>query len=130
MTTTTTMKLRKYHDEILRHRLDADCTVECLLDYAEGEAPIAHSPEAAEAAVGEIYRMLDAGEIDFGCLSRLAVEVLVDCIEGSTFFADENQAIAMGEWTKARSRAAHAAADELEKWISEAAGRRVRCTRF
>lgn len=92
--------------EILKHRLDVpDAIADTLTDDAR----------FPEYSWGEIRERAESiaehpNEIELDQLSALGLAILQDCCDGSTFFADIDDAIERGEvsrgWATARYRAA------------------------
>lgn len=119
------MKLTPTQIAILDHRLSTGNIPDVLAETEELGISLAE----AEAAAASVARMIEAREIPMEKLSRAEQEVLADCIEGSTYFCDELDAIALGQTTRGKQYRHHAAADHLEKAFSIAFGRRIRCVR-
>lgn len=127
-----TIKLTDSEWGILEHRLDlTDCLGECYADtmYAEAEdagrkmSDEEHRSlmETAEAAAdklnGEIRR---TRQIDTDKLTALDKWILADCLDGSTFFCDMEDAVWDGELTKGKALSLHKAGHSLERKFNEA----------
>lgn len=119
------MKLTKTQIDLLDHHLSAGVIAEVLAETED----LAISLAEAEKAVDTVDRMVASGDLPLESLSRVELEVVIDCLEGSTYFCGEGDAIALGETTRGRQAERHKAANALEKAVSAAAGRQVLCTR-
>lgn len=119
------MKLTKTQIDILDHHLSSGCVADVLADTEE----LGISLNAAERAVANVERMVATGELPLESLTREEREVVIDCLEGSTYFCDWDDAIALGESTRGKQLEAHKAANSLEKILSTTFGRRVECVR-
>lgn len=106
------------------HRLDSGCVADVLF-----ESEIADDFDCAECAVKVIEGCVKMGELPLEKLNPLEFAVIVDCLDGSTFFADSNDAVTSKQITNQKLTAWHKAANELEKQVSEVAGREIYCTR-
>ena len=122
------MKLTKTQLGILMHRLElADCIADCFSSELVGEPCYQEKYNEVEcAAVGLCLRIRNTDKIPES-LTPLEIEILVDCLDGSTFFADEKDSVERGEITKSQSAAACAAANSLGVIISRIAGYPVSC---
>lgn len=120
------MKLTKTQIDILDHRLSSGCVADCLADTEE----LGISLTDAECAVEKIKRMVKEGEIPLESLTPTELEVVIDCLDGSTYFANADDAVTLHETTRGAVLEAHKAATRLEAEISKAAGRRVLCVRY
>lgn len=106
------MKLTKPMKEILLHRLEEGViagVLECSEICTETEA------EEAEARV---ISAVNSGEIDLSKLTTVEWEVFKDALDGSTFFADSADAVALGPkgggYTRGQLLTWHKAANALE----------------
>jgi hypothetical protein len=124
-------KLKKWEKEILLHRLElTDALEECLGAYQNGSDPEdefkGFEEEELRLAIG-----IQLEYVQHGCLalSPVAPEiekaVLADLLEGSTWFSGHDEAIATGEISRSMGQRHIKAAKNLEKMISELAGREV-----
>lgn len=120
------MKLTTIQADILDHRLGSGCVADVLADTEE----LGISLEEAESAVASVERMIKSGDLPLESLTRIEREVLIDCLDGSTYFCDEGDAIALGETTRGKQLACHKAANALESAFGKAFGRDVECVRF
>ena len=123
---------------ILEHRLDIhDCVADCYADtmFCEArdrgekmtneqhKAAYAEADEAGSRLNGEIRR---ARQINANTLTELEKWILADCLEGATFFAEMDEAVARfqhyGEGTMSRGRALalRKAGKSLERKFNEA----------
>ena len=127
--TTDQMKLTPTQIDILDHRmsLGAEHIAECIWSNEEFDPPTTQAE--AEAACASVEKMLLAGFIPLESLTLAERRVMDDLLDGSTYFANEEDAIALGETTRSKSRTRHKAADELETAFTAAFGERVRCAR-
>jgi hypothetical protein len=119
------MNLTASHQEILLHRLDSGAIADCLADTEELQI----SREDAENATLEVTKMVKSGRIYLDQLGYAQKEVLIDCLEGSTFFAGWEDAVATRETTRGRMLNLFKAAVELEEAFTAAFGRQINCTR-
>lgn len=120
------MKLASLEIDILEHRLSSGSIAECLADTEELDISLVE----AEAAVAQVMADVKAGNLPLYTYSRIELEVVIDCLDGSTYFAGSDDAVAEGNLTRQKLTAQHKAADTLESAVSLVAGRRVKCVRF
>ena len=83
----------------------------------------------AEADAEMVWQASLAGKLDIANLTPGQLAVLIDCMEGATFFADSDDACASGQVSRSTLYRWHAAADALEAKVSAAAERRVNFVR-
>ncbi len=121
----TLMKLTPIQKDILLHRLDSGCIAEVLV-----ESDYMTDLYSAEAAVDSVTVKVKSGVLDLESMPQTECWVLEDCLDGSTYFADEDYAIERNQTTKSKSRTAHKAADALEDAFSQAWNRQIVCARF
>lgn len=122
------MRLTPTQLAILLHRLElADCLADCFSSELVGEPGYDARYNEVESAASDLCLYVRRNGCWPDALTPLQLEILVDCLEGSTWFADEEDAIARGDLTKSKSRTAHKAADELETILSGLAGYGVVC---
>ncbi len=114
------MKLTPTQKDLLLHRPE-DCIVECLADTEE----LNITADQAQTAVAEVTAMIETGEIDIVGLNRIQREVFKDMLDGSTYFCDADDAIALGETTKGKVAGAHRNADALEQAYFSVTNERV-----
>jgi hypothetical protein len=117
---------------ILEHRLDIhDCIAECYADtmYSEaegrGEKMTTAQHKAAYDAADEAGHRLNCDisrtrQIDSDKLTDLDKFILADCLDGSTFFNDCEDAVAEGHWTHQKLNALMRSASALERKFNEA----------
>lgn len=117
------MKITPTQRMILEHRLDAGVIPDVL---AESEIC---TVEQGEIACASIERMLRENEIKFEILTQWELEVVIDCLDGSAFFANSKDAVALGEISKSQLNTMHKAADQLQDEILKTTGRKVYCVR-
>jgi hypothetical protein len=142
------MKLTPTQYELIDHRLSlgAELFVEVLMDHAEEppwtEAEVSSAWEAVNQQVARRVVTLEK-------LTPCELEIFCDCLEGSTFFCDREDAVALYElgtaelrakvkrplyltegkphgYSRSKLRTMNKAADELQAEILRATGRR--CT--
>lgn len=119
------MKLRFTAAEwaIIEHRLTLDdCLADVLSDTYDWDW------EETREKVSNFYRRLRSffqahGEVEFEVndLTEVEREALIDCVDGSTWFASSENAVASGEISWGRLMAQRQCAERIEKKM-EAAG--------
>ena len=113
------VKFTKLELEIIDDRLSLwDAISECLTDCAEGEEPmVEEAPRQVEERVIMIYEEgIFAREFDFDALSNLDRAILLDCVDGSTFFADwSNRTFADDSLSSSKAGAYTRARRSIEK---------------
>lgn len=116
-------KLSKPQVEILQHRLGSGCVADVLW-----ESEVVEDVKDAEAAVAAVQAYVEKGELpeDDG-ITPLEREVLADCLDGSTFFANIDDAVALSHVNRGQFLSWRRAATELETLISRLCGRQVSC---
>jgi hypothetical protein len=117
---------------ILEHRLDIhDCIAECYADtmYAEAEGRGAKMTDEqhkaaydlANDAGGDLNNAIRASkQIDTDKLTDLDKWILSDCLDGSTFFCDIDDAVWDGELTKGKALSLRKAGHSLQRKLNEA----------
>ena len=117
---------------ILEHRLDIyDCIAECYADtmYVEaedrGEKMTDEQHKAAYAVAYDAGSRLNcdirnARQIDTDKLTDLDKWILADCLDGTTFFTDMDDAVWDGELTKGKALALRKAGHSLQRKFNEA----------
>jgi len=110
--------------EILMHRLDSGCVADVL--FESDLAPL----DEAENAVHRVTNFVKARTLPLEDLTTLELAVVEDCLDGCTYFADCDDAMARNQTTRAKVRGWHKAADALEEAVSKAVGHQVTCARF
>ncbi len=119
------MKLTPSQKALLQHRLSADVIAGCLADTEELKISLAEAEEAER----KISAWVEAGQLPLEQMNKVEIEVVRDCLDGSTFFADEDDNIALGYTTRGKQRTFHKAADQLEAEILRVTGAPVRTIR-
>lgn len=95
--------------EIIKHRLEVpDAISECLGEEGHNTQLVWENCDIL---------LMTKGKITFEDLLPLEKEIIIDCCEGSTFFCDMEDAVALGELTKSQSIYFHKSADLLEKLL-------------
>jgi hypothetical protein len=120
------IKLTNNEWEIIEHRLSlSDAIAEALTDdldacrTQEAEAKIIYNE--VERQVEELRASIEATKtIDIDSLRHYQREALKDCMEGSTFFADIDDAVFEGEMTKGKVMALRKAGHSLQRKLNEA----------
>jgi hypothetical protein len=120
------IKLTNNEWEIIDHRLSlSDAIAEALTDdldacrTQEVEAEIIY--KEVERQVEDLRASIEATKIiDTDSLRHYQREALKDCMEGSTFFADIDDAVFEGEFTKGKALALRKAGYSLERKLNEA----------
>ncbi len=120
------IKLTNNEWEIIEHRLSlSDAIAEALTDdldacrTQEAEAKIIYNE--VERQVEELRASIEATKtIDIDSLRHYQREALKDCMEGSTFFADIDDAVFEGEMTKGKVKALRKAGHSLQRKLNEA----------
>jgi hypothetical protein len=126
------IKLTDNEYEILDHRLSL---VQCLAEvYADTlaieaeDAGVAFADEQyhaaytlAENAAEKLWETLGrTRQIDADALTDVEKFALADCLDGSTFFCDMDDAVFEGELTKGKALALRRAGQSLERKLNEA----------
>jgi lipase chaperone LimK len=111
--------------EIAEHRLSlSDAIAEMLTDGLDSDMPEDERELIFEEIEGEVETLRKTVEltktIDTDTLTRYQREALVDCMEGSTFFADMDDAVFEGEFTKGKALALRKAGHSLQRKLNEA----------
>lgn len=117
------MKLTPTQYLILEHRISGGTIAEVLADTEDLNVTY----DEAQIAVDAVEKMINSRNLPLETLTPLELEVVIDCLDGSTFFASADNAIACGEYTRSKLNTALKAAAELEDAVSKVAGRRVSC---
>ena len=127
-----TIKLTDNEWGILEHRLDIhDCIAECYADtmYSQAEDSCkkmtAAQHKAAYDAANEAGHRLNCDirktrQIESDKLTDLDKFILADCLDGSTFFSDCEDAVAEGHWTHQKLNALMRSASALQRMFNEA----------
>ena len=119
------MKIKLTDSEwgILEHRLDlADCLADCLHnddDATEGENE-ENWQRVYEAADALNRKISQTKTIDVDALTELDKEILADCLDGSTFFCDSEDAVKNGDWSRQQLNALQRAGRSLQQKLNEA----------
>lgn len=103
------MNLNPTEKELLQHRLDVP---DALADALEEEFSHPYVEECARVLAKALRTSAD---LDFSKLSACQLALLKDCIEGSTFFADAEDAVAAGTTTRSQLMHWQKAAHSLER---------------
>ena len=116
------IKLTNTEWEILEHRLGvSDCIADALYDFGLTEAENEERWTQVQDAADALYDSLgSAREIDTGALTEIDREILADCLSGSTFFADLDDAVHYGDLTRGKALAIRKAGRSIERKLNEA----------
>ena len=111
--------------EIVEHRLSlSDAIAEMLTDDLDPDMPEDERELIFEQVEDEVETLRKTIEltktIDTDTLTRYQREALADCMEGSTFFADMDDAVFEGESTKGKALALRKAGHSLQRKLNEA----------
>ena len=127
------MKLTPTENEILLHRLAVpDALADTLTDCAEGESPALPdvSREYVEQVAAELHEAMQARAFIPSVLTPTERAILADCVEGSTFFGNIEDAVALGEVSKSKAARQVAAMESLAEKIGRLIGRQVKPALF
>ena len=112
------MNLTTNEWEIIDHRLGApDCIADALTDGDEIDPPILKSSH--QEVIDRAWHLSGYGQASIDFESKLDREIIIDCLDGCTFFADIDDAVASGELSKGKCLAYHKAANSLEKKFNQ-----------
>lgn len=102
--------------QMIEHRLTlSDCLADCLHDT------FGWRWSDVEAVANNLYKSLKASRtIDTDALNPVEIEVIRDCVDGSTWFCDSEDAVATRQMTRGRLLGWHKSAAALEKKLAEA----------
>lgn len=108
------IKITKLQQEMLKYRLDIPCAIKEVFADTEHLSDI--SEQAIESAIDVIEKAVNNGQL---CnktmkLNFVEKELLIDIVDGSTFFANVDQ-----EETAYKAHAINRSADNLEEKIFE-----------
>jgi len=123
-----TMNLTKTELEIICHRL---AVTDAITEVVAEEYP-SITPETIMAEVKKImlwFRGERSVRLDWSNLTDLQQFILLDCAEGSTFFASLEDAHIAGDISSSRLSTYHRAADSLEEKLTNVIQRHVRIPR-
>lgn len=105
---------------IVEHRLTLDdCLADCICDtfelYADGDW------ERIRQMASDLYTQVKkTKQIDFDKLDKMQIEIITDCLEGSTYFGSIEDALASGEINKGQYMSMFKAAQSLERKFASA----------
>ena len=108
------IKLTNLEWAIIEHRLSPwGCLTECLEEKFEPNITY-------ETAQTLFYKLKVERVINFEELRPLQIEILKDCLDGSTYFAGDLDAVATKELSRGKFLAQRRAAKSLEKKFNKA----------
>ena len=118
--------------EIIDHRLSlSDAVAEMLTDGLDANMREDERELIFEQAQDEVEALRKSTElsktIDIDALTRYQREALTDCLDGSTFFCDMDDAVFEGHLTKGKAMALRKAGHSLERKLNEAGIEGVMC---
>jgi hypothetical protein len=127
-----TIKLTDNEWEIIDHRLSlSDAVAEMLTDGLDATMREDERELIFEQAQDEVEALRKSTEltktIDIDALTRYQREALTDCLDGSTFFCDMDDAVFDGHLTKGKAMALRKAGHSLERKLNEAGIEGVMC---
>jgi hypothetical protein len=127
-----TIKLTDNEWEIIDHRLSlSDAVAEMLTDGLDANMREDERELIFEQAQDEVEALRKSTEltktIDIDALTRYQREALTDCLDGSTFFCDMDDAVFEGHLTKGKAMALRKAGRSLERKLNEAGIEGVMC---
>jgi hypothetical protein len=127
-----TIKLTDNEWEIIDHRLSlSDAVAEMLTDGLDANMREDERELIFEQAQDEVEALRKSTEltktIDIDALKRYQREALTDCLDGSTFFCDMDDAVFEGHLTKGKAMALRKAGHSLERKLNEAGIEGVMC---
>jgi hypothetical protein len=111
--------------EIIDHRLSlSDAVAEMLTDGLDASMREDERELIFEQAQDEVEALRKSLErtktIDIDALTRYQREALTDCLDGSTFFCDMDDAVFEGHLTKGKAMALRKAGHSLQRKLNEA----------
>jgi len=122
------IKFTKTESEIVLHRLAVpDAIADAIEDRTNQPRDII---EWEAGILSQIIKGDLPGQLEWEELSVTEQNILIDAAEGSTFFADMDDAVACRALSQGKALAYHRAADSLEKKLSAASGLTVRIPRW
>lgn len=91
------MNLTSDHLAVLNHRLElgADDFADLLTDRHPDDGPASFTRSEIVAAWSGLALMMAAREVPLEKLTPCELEILCECLEGSTFFCDSDDAVAL-----------------------------------
>jgi hypothetical protein len=110
--------------EIIDHRLSlSDAVAEMLTDGLDANMREDERELIFEQAQDEVEALRKSTEltktIDIDAMTRYQREALTDCLDGSTFFCDMDDAVFEGHLTKGKAMALRKAGRSLERKLNE-----------
>jgi hypothetical protein len=126
------IKLTDNEWDIVEHRLSvSDAIAEMLTDGLDPNMSEDKRELIIEQVQDEVESLRKSIEltktIDTDVLTQNQREALVDCMDGSTFFADMDDAVFEGNLTKGKAMALRKAGHSLERKLNEAGIEGVMC---
>ena len=111
--------------EIIEHRLSlSDAIAETLTDGLDPDMPEDERElifEEVEDEVESLRKTIEMTKtIDLDTITRYQRKALADCLDGNTFFADMDDAVFEGQWSKGKAMALRKAGHSLQRKLNEA----------
>lgn len=116
--------LTKLQKEIIQHRLDVpDCIEDAFCDVAEGDE-MEYTPDQVADGIAELQDFLNKNKDLSMITSKCTLDVLHDCVDGSTYGAAEYSAFDDGEVSQQRYNSVCKALDQLAEIVFKLTGKR------
>lgn len=111
--------------DIVEHHLSlSDAIAEVLTDGLNPDMPEDERELIFEQVQDEVEALRKTIEltktIDFDAITRYQRDALADCLDGNTFFADMDDAVFEGHWSKGKALALRKAGHSLQRKLNEA----------
>lgn len=111
--------------DIVEHHLSlSDAIAEVLTDGLDPDMPEDERELIFEQVQDEVESLRKTIEltktIDLDAITRYQREALADCLDGNTFFADMDDAVFEGHWSKGKAMALRKAGHSLQRKFNEA----------
>ena len=111
--------------DIVEHHLSlSDAIAEMLTDGLNPDMPEDERELIFEQVQDEVESLRKTIEltktIDLDAITRYQREALADCLDGNTFFADMDDAVFEGHWSKGKALALRKAGHSLQRKLNEA----------
>ena len=111
--------------DIVEHHLSlSDAIAEVLTDGLDPDMPEDERELIFEQVQDEVESLRKTIEltktIDLAAITRYQREALADCLDGNTFFADMDDAVFEGHWSKGKAMALRKAGHSLQRKLNEA----------
>ena len=121
------MKIQLTNNEwdIVEHHLSlSDAIAEVLTDGLNPDMPEDERELIFEQVQDEVEALRKTIEltktIDLDAITRYQRDALADCLDGNTFFADMDDAVFEGHWSRGKALALRKAGHSLQRKLNEA----------